>query len=36
MQHKDLNAKGVKFIEEPKMQEYDVMQAILADIELCG
>lgn len=29
----DLNSKGVKFIEEPKMQEFGIMQAIFADID---
>ncbi|MGO9387857.1 MAG: VOC family protein [Methanobacterium sp.] len=29
--YKDLNAKGVKFIEEPKIQKWGVMQAIFAD-----
>ncbi len=29
--YEDLCAKGVKFIEEPKIQEWGVMQAIFAD-----
>ncbi|MGA2676475.1 MAG: VOC family protein [Methanobacterium sp.] len=31
--YKDLNVKGVKFIEEPKIQEWGVMQAIFADLD---
>ncbi len=29
--YEDLNAKGVKFIEKPKMQDWGVIQAIFTD-----
>ncbi len=31
--YEELNSKGVKFIEKPKMQDFGVMQAIFADID---